>query len=31
MSLMKDAIQRAIHAVSAVVSEGVDKAMNRFN
>ncbi|MBS1113330.1 MAG: peptidyl-tRNA hydrolase [Nitrospirae bacterium] len=31
MNLMKDAIQRAIYAVSAVVSEGVDKAMNRFN
>jgi peptidyl-tRNA hydrolase, PTH1 family len=31
MSLMKDAIQRATHAVSVIVSEGVDKAMNRFN
>jgi PTH1 family peptidyl-tRNA hydrolase len=31
MSLIKDAMQRAMHAVCAVVSEGVDKAMNRFN
>jgi len=31
MSLIKDAMQRAMNAVCAVVSEGVDKAMNRFN
>lgn len=31
MVLMKDAIERAADAVSAIVSEGVDKAMNRFN
>lgn len=31
LSAVKDAVSRAVEAIEAIIAEGVDKAMNRFN